>query len=277
MVSVVYPTNLWIAGVLFVGLVEGQSCSYRSLVKKQGDELPEHERKFLLKKRDHFKRKGFFWKGSSSKPIIFFRAHFVSFSFVFFKDCKKNRQETRIPKKKPTSEFPPFHVSLSGFLLVKLARVKPRISRIGIDYILRRLEIREKNPQQIYASPQVLMVRWKMAMWWKVTTYYWRDIPFLTEPWLWEVSGNIMNWPLSKLGRSYSPGRTNKKKTIDNLHMTPRPKFRVKQVSEMDAKKFQKTSTRWASPAKAIAKLPKSGLEFEPQKTHPELTSSSVD
>ena len=190
MVTVVYPTNLWVAGVLFVGLVEGQSCSYRSLaeltpwlwaVKNRGMNSPNMNGSFPWKKGTISKGK-VFWKGSSSKPIIFFRAHFFSFSFVvFFKDCKKIARKQGSRKKPTTSEFPPFHVSLSGFLLVKLARVKPRISRIGIDYILRRLGGRETNPQHKTTLLPIIMVRWKMAVWWKVTTYdYWRDIPFLT-------------------------------------------------------------------------------------------------
>ena len=235
---------------------------------------------FPWKKGTISKGKVFFGKARLPSPSFFSGPIFVFVFFCcfFFKDCKKIARKQGSRKKPTTSEFPPFHVSLSGFLLVKLARVKPRISMIGIDYILRRLGSRETNPQHKKTLLPIIMVRWKMAVWWKVTTYdYWRDIPFLTEPWLWEVSGNIMNWPVLPSWEDHivRDGPIKRKQSAYDTPICAR-NCRFKKVSEMDAKSFL-IRLRWASPAKAIAKLPKSALELEQQKTHPELTSSSVD
>ena len=92
--------------------------------KKTGDELPEHKRKFPMKKNITISK----GKWLVFQAHHFFRDYFFRFLLGFFKDCKQfARKHPRIPKLQPPTN-PSECQRPSDLLLkpVKLAGVKKK-------------------------------------------------------------------------------------------------------------------------------------------------------
>ena len=124
------------------------------------------------KKGPFQKERCFFGKARLPSPSFFSGPIDFSFSFVFLKGLQKNRQETRIPKETNIRISTLPCQRPSGFLLVKLARVK-RLKFRGLGLITSWGGLKfVKKITNTFTLPPLIMVRWKMAVWWKVTTSY---------------------------------------------------------------------------------------------------------